>query len=693
MKLLKKSYLFCFLILAVLCIFAGKISHAKIDTSYAANTNYNYSKYLNISSFSELTDHNIIKKDNYNYSIISNNSVSLSPNLFQYKFDFSSSDFSNFLINYSNIIKLTPDANGDGDFQITYNGNTTTYYYSINQGLLDIYTSYTRLNSSLKIKGISENSQYGISFNYNKLELKYISNITYTYDSDDSQLKLKVTDGSTYLFNFNFVKPITKFVNQDEPIVKFYCYGHDAGESSSGYSPTWLPSERIYNNVSIEFIRNYSETNPLFFNINLNGFTYYYKTFIKDNQLYLQYTDETLVKNATTGKNTIESVTTDNIYSIFEGALSEENTFAIEFNEIGRYQIEFYDLTFDENLSLEENYLNNANYYSTSFYIYDDTKTYENIYMVSESYENGQPKDYIISNSAQTATLNSDIRTTFKNLYFLSREDFEQIKITVTKTLFTGSVTSTVTEYHHQNNEFMNNCYENNKDFYINLTEDARYKISVYYGNGSTPLLTTSYEVVKQPKTLFQVGNEGDPYYDRYVEEKPFTKTEKYYQVPLSSEIKLNISYTNNKGDLIIETEENSTFKKTYINEFTIFFGISQINIERYKRIVEDGNDSSEATTLDIKIKAVGSIDVAVTFNGKTTYYKFSEKENKVLSFSEYGTYSIHVVDEMGTAKSASFTYEKSLNTSAIILIVLSSVIVLAIVAFILFSRAKVSTR
>lgn len=693
MKLLKKSYLFCFLILAVLCIFAGTSHCANINSAQAASPNYNYSKYINITSFSTLTEQNVVKKDNYNYSIISNNSVSISLNLFQYKFNFSDTDLSNFEISYHEPIILSPDGNGDGDFKITYNGTTTTYYYSISQGLLNIYTSYTRLNSTLKFSNLSSAGVNGIYFDYNKLELKYISNITYTYSTEDSLLKLQVVDGLTYTFNFNFIKPITKFVNQDEPIVKFHCYGHDAGQSANGYSPTWLPSERIYNNVVIEFTKNYTEDNPLFFNINLNGFTYYYKLFIKNDLLYLQYTDEILVKNENTGSISTQTQITDKIYSIFDGSLSDENTFSIEFNKIGRYELEFYDFTFNEELTAQENYQNNANYYSSSFYIYDDTKTYENIYMISEAYENGNHMGYVVSNSSQTATLNSDIKTTFKNLYFLSREDFEKIDITVTKTLFTGSVTSAVTHYNYQNSEFMNSCYENQEDFYISLTEDARYKISVYYDGSSSPLLSTSYEVVKLPKTLFQVGNEGDPYYDRYVEEKPYTKTERHYQVPLSSEIMLNISYINDEGDLTVESQENSTFEKTYINKFTIFFGISQVNIERYTRKIQNGNESTDATTLDIRISAVGSANVTVTYNGQTTNYSFSENENKVLSFSEYGTYSIYVVDEMGTVKSASFTYEKSLNTSAILLIVLSSILVLAVVAFILISRARVATR
>ena len=59
MKNFKKSHLFYVLILAVLCIFAGKFCHANINTTYAASPEYSYSKYLDIYSFSDLTEQNV----------------------------------------------------------------------------------------------------------------------------------------------------------------------------------------------------------------------------------------------------------------------------------------------------------------------------------------------------------------------------------------------------------------------------------------------------------------------------------------------------------------------------------------------------------------------------------------------------------------------------------------------------------
>ena len=673
MKLLKKSlFLSIFVLLTALslAVFCGANNK---ETASAALQNHNFMKYMKISSATELSDNNVIKNGNYDYSIISNNTISILPNLFEYRFDFSNTDFSNFNVSYSEKFILEEN---EGNLEITFNGVAKTYYYKIVSNKLSIHNS---IISSAKIKDIENDYKYGIAYNSRTREMSYIKTITYTFNSPEETLNLKILDGTTYSFSFNFLKPITKFTDQDEPIVKFNCFGQDAGNNPSGYNPTWLPSERIYKNVTIKFFKNYTEKNPLFFNINLNGFTYYYKIFIKDNILNLVYQDA----NDTVTKT----------YNIFENQLSEENTFDIKFSEIGRYQLEFYDLTYNPNISKEENYRNSANYYSTSFYIYDNTKTFENIYLVAESYIDGVSNGFIVSNSSQTATLNNDIRATFKNLYFLSETNIKKVKITVTKTLFTGSVSSTTTEYTYENNAFMAECYDNKKDFYVDLTDDARYKINVYFDNNINPIITTSYEVVKLPKTLFQVGNEGDPYYDRYVEEKPFTKTEKSYEVPLSSQTSLNISYKNINGDTVVESKENSTFRKTYINKFKIFFGISQINIGKYKRIIKQGSEESVATTLDIRIDAVGSVTVTVTYNGERTTYQFSEKENKVLSFSNYGTYKIHVVDEMGTTKTATFSYEKSLNTSALLLIALSSILVLGIVIFILRSRSKLATR
>lgn len=689
MKLLKKLIFTSLIIFVSVLAFAGFSSYANTAHSNAALEKYNFSKFIKFSSSSAFSENNLHQIDNLNYSIVSNNAVSVSLNLFAYKFNFNNdlSDLSNFSITYSDVITLE---NTTGEITFSFDEIKYKYYYSINSGKLYLYSSSTMYQSTLKHTIVQENLEFGFFLKPRLItdengsaktvyDFKYISYITCTLDSPETVLTLNVNDGGNRTYNFKFLKPITKFANQQEPIINFLCKGQDAGSNITGYSPTWLPSERTYQSVTIKFFKNYTEENPLFFNINFNGFVYYYQIYIKNNLLVFKYIDQ--------------DNSSEKLYNIFNNQLSKTSSFDIEFNKIGRYEIELYDLTYDTALTKEENIKNFANYYSTSFYIYDSSKTFENIYVVSQSYENNQPIDYLVSNNSQTATVNNDIRVTFKNLYNLSSDNFKKVKIEIIKTLFTGSINSQTTIYDYTNS-FMNECFENKSDFYINFTEDARYKINVYYDNNPTAIISCSYEVVKLPKTIFQVGNEGDPYYDKYVETKPYTKTEKIYNVPLTSQISLNISYFDINNDKTIENQENSTFEKIYINQFKIFFGIAEVKVYRYTRMVKEGGEDKPASTLDIKIDAVGKINVTISKDGNIiSRQSFSEFENRVLTFSEFGEYSIHVVDEMGTTASASFSYQKGMNTSAIALIVLSSVLVLAIVIFVLRSRSKIATR
>ena len=85
---------------------------------------------------------------------------------------------------------------------------------------------------------------------------------------------------------------------------------------------------------------------------------------------------------------------------------------------------------------------------------------------------------------------------------------------------------------------------------------------------------------------------------------------------------------------------------------------------------------------------------VTVTVNGKTTTHNLNYEKNKAtLCLSEYGTYTIRLVDSMGTETVKIYKLEKKMNTSALLLIGLSSFIVVVIVLFVLKARAKIPTR
>ena len=100
---------------------------------------------------------------------------------------------------------------------------------------------------------------------------------------------------------------------------------------------------------------------------------------------------------------------------------------------------------------------------------------------------------------------------------------------------------------------------------------------------------------------------------------------------------------------------------------------------------------SNEKKVLALQCFGVGDITVEVTYNSQTK--NFVVKSGEILEFEDYAVYNVRITDSMGTTTTASFSYLKPVSVSAIILIVLVGVIVLAVVLFIISSRGKVKTR
>ena len=135
-------------------------------------------------------------------------------------------------------------------------------------------------------------------------------------------------------------------------------------------------------------------------------------------------------------------------------------------------------------------------------------------------------------------------------------------------------------------------------------------------------------------------------------------------------------------------TNSNKVLDITYLNEYYIMYGMQTVDISS---VTNEDNNAITFTFL-----GVGDMTVYITYNGVESVYTFnSEKLDNKITFSEYGTYSITLVDSMGTMPTEAYVvdFEKGLNTSALILIILSSIIVLAIVVFIIMVRSRVRTR
>ena len=134
---------------------------------------------------------------------------------------------------------------------------------------------------------------------------------------------------------------------------------------------------------------------------------------------------------------------------------------------------------------------------------------------------------------------------------------------------------------------------------------------------------------------------------------------------------------------------KTTVLDKTYLNEYTINYAMQLVKMEQIE-IIKEGTDKA-LNVLAIQFHGVGDIKVKVTVNSITTDYTVQSGEN--LIFENYGEYSVSIQDSMGTTATAEFSFQKPTSVSAIILIALVCVLILAIVLFVIASRGKVSTR
>ena len=124
-----------------------------------------------------------------------------------------------------------------------------------------------------------------------------------------------------------------------------------------------------------------------------------------------------------------------------------------------------------------------------------------------------------------------------------------------------------------------------------------------------------------------------------------------------------------------------------------IRFGIKKVLIEEFTPEPKEENEKIPDGVY-LKIYGVGDITVTLTFNGNTEVFTLnSEAGNNIISRTEYGKYDIKVVDSMGTETTYSTTLKKKLNTSALVLIFLSSIIGGCVLLFVMKARGKVATR
>lgn len=520
-------------------------------------------------------------------------------------------------------------------------------------------------------------------------------NSTFTFSTSASNQSL-----SSNNFTLNFERPVSDFRTDD--VTMFTCVGLDVGLTP--FVNAKIERELSYENVKLQLTNNnYTENNPLYFDINHNGFIYTFELYSKEiegkNLLFIEYYDTQKPVNNTSlaTKLNSEGDVDVPVYK-YVGATTNFNMFSIDFKKTGRYEISVYDSTYVLGLK-------NNNFYQTSFYIKNsESSAFDNAYAIMQSYDDdGNFLDYIVSDSTQ----NSNVQITIKNLSYYFEND-EAIKnftpsetlpnlnvVEFIKTTLSGSLN--IPESTFYTVDELKEAIETSQNFVIDCSEDAFYEVNIYQFDETTYQIKArhSYQftIVKQPKisfTVYNVNEDNDPIIDPvsgkpktviHEADTPYVKVPETYKININSDMEISTFFTNPSTVTVTHLE------KTYLNEYTINYAMQAVKIEK----VEIKENDKVIECLGLQFFGVGDLTVEVTVNSATTTYTI--KSGETLQFTDYGTYSVSIRDSMGTFGTEVFKYSKPVSVSAIILVVLVGIVILAIVLLVVSSRGKVKTR
>ena len=719
MKKLKKIISFCLILVFALPVFL--INLGTKDKAFAAAPK---NLYATISVSGQVLNEEMLQViDDVTY-VVTNSATTITFQYLNYNYMVELSDPNNF---HATTVDIVLEKDTDtGLFPTIFEIDDKPYQYQIVDGAIIIYDTINNIGAGaipvlhsnngdlLSYTETADTLTISIIKSYTLDESSPNSTISYTVYRHETEVSGESNENDPIVVRFE--RPVVNF-NSDDAI-SFECVGLDVG--ADPFIDTKIPREHSYANVKLSFTNNdYTENNPLYFDINHNGFIYTYKLYSKNiatkDLLFVEYYDEQRPKNNKSlatelfANGEIKSA----VYK-YVGATENFNEFLINFNRTGRYEVSVYDSTYILGLT-------NNNFYSTSFYIKNESAentAFENVYVIFQTLEDdGTPIDYVVSES----TLNSDVQITIKNLPFYFEKDTvvqdDHIVLDYTVTTFGGSSNIPTTTYYTKAE--LEEMLNEDGDLIMIVKADAFYelKLSQYHidNPGDAPVkggvirdpntgdIIKSYEqnynfsVVKAPKTSFtkyKVNDEYEVEYDANGNPKTTTKeAEIPYRVVRDYEnyrnikSKLNMLYEF-KTDTVARTEV--TLDKANINQYYIDYAMQEVMVEEFDVYNED---KKVADQLNLRFLGIGEIIVTIKFNGKTTTTTLNNETGYTLSFYEYGVYTVSFTDEMGTLGTGEFNYEKPPNTSSTLLIVFSGILVGGIVAFIVVSRGKMKTR
>lgn len=649
--------------------------------------------------------------------VVTNGATTLNLDYLSYNYNISLDNPSNFHVDTLDVAIEKVD----GRFPDTFTVDDIVFRYLISSGEMSFYKTSSELGGT-SIPSFRTN--YGSCISYTDTEttrtITFTKSITLLESSGTSTITYRAYQNQSIASGNDdikvcFTRPAVNF-NTDDAI-SFECTGIDVGNTP--FVDTKIPAEHSYGDVKLTFTNNnYTESNPLYFDINHNGFVYTYKLYSKtigsDDLLFVEYYDNQKSdynKSLATVVNAAGEVETK-IYK-YIGNSENFNEFTIDFNKTGRYEVSVYDSTYI--MELVDN-----NYYSTSFYIKDEVSentSFENVYVIFQTVsDEGEDLEYVVSES----TLNNDVKVTIKNLKLYFEKDTvlqdNDIVFDFTITTFGGSSNVPVTTSYTKAE--LRKLLNKEGDFITTVSEDAFYEITLYQwhiedflengvpvqkrvqggtAHGKDYYQNYNFSVVKTPKisyTKYLTNEEYEVVYDENGNPKTTTKTASVpYTIVRDTE-----NYRNIKSSMMITVKfaalaQSSEIKleKAYINNYYIDYAMQETKVEEGQVLGSDGK--ADTTKLMLVFYGVGDITVTIQVNGTTSTQTLTEETGYALIFDEYGTYTVNFVDSMGTTGSGVFEWEKPVSASAKIMIVLVVIIVVAVVLFVVLARSKMKTR
>lgn len=753
MSKIKKSLLYCLTMLLAFGFLISPFPSPAKDKPHQANAEEiqlvddNVLKYVTISTAELVLSSDKLKNVDSNGDgkndtsfIFANGTISLNFKPFEYNYTatFTEDQF------YKTTFEKILEKDAEGNFPTTFLYGETEVSYQVSAG-----GNFT-FKADSSTSSVSDQLSDFISVEETETTRKFTFITCYTLKADapstsftfslsTAQQNVNVTK-----YTLNFERPVSNF--KTDYVTYFSCKDLSGNTSHNEI----IERELSYENVKIQFTNNdYTKNNPLYFDINYNGFVYTFMLYNENisgtDYLFVEYYDE-----QRSGNNRSLATILDENGSVKTGvkkyvdATTDFNLFSLDFNKTGRYEISVYDSTYlllknkayyytpkDEDptdnikpepeLVIPEANTFNYNFYQTSFYIKtsetDADSAFDNAYVIMQSYDDdGNYLDYIVS----TSTQNNNVEITLKNLSYYFENDEAIKNFTATETLpdlnvvefrvttLAGSANIPKSTFYTLSQ--LKEALETNKDFNINCSEDAFYEIIIYRFDKTTYAVTNKkayqFTIVKDPKisfTVYEVDANNDPIevpgsspveYQKTIHEAdtPYKAVPKNYKININSNMIISTFFCDKlvheyNFEPLPQAEEID-LPKTYLNQYTINFAMQEVDIKKVS--VTDPNDEDK-TLLGFQFFGVGEIMVQITVNSVTTTY--TVKSGDILSFEAYGTYSIAIEDSMGTVGTAVFNYKKPVSMSAIILVVLCGVIALAVVLFVISSRGRVKTR